>query len=297
MNGINTPLSTKALGDVREFWNANPCGAQYVTSPFGTPDFFREYAEIRYQSEYHLNYLVPFEGYKEKQILEIGCGLGADGVRFAQAGAYYTGVDLTQAAVDATRFHFQAIGLPGTFKVQNAERMADFESSRFDLVYSHGVLHHTPNLDNTLQEIQRVLKPGGNIIIMLYHRHSFNYYVRIQGYMRHKVLAYLLARPVLPESRRKGVLELHYQNLRRMGLKYLSVAEFPHHCSDGPECPIANSYTKPEIQKLFSPYFTNLRFEVAHLPIHNKIPSFPLSFERFLASRVGWYLFIYGNKK
>jgi len=296
MNSSSFPLSSKDVGYVRDFWNANPCGAQYVKSPFGTPEFFREYAEIRYRSEWHLNYLIPFEKYQDKQILEIGCGLGADGARFAQNGAIYTGVDLTQAAVDATRFHFQALGLPGTFKVQNAERMTDFENSRFDLVYSHGVLHHTPNLDNALREVQRVLKPGGDIIIMLYYRPSFNYYVRIQGYTRLKVLAYLLVRPVLPESRRKGNLELHYQNFRHMGFKYLSVAEFPNHCTDGPECPIANSYTKSEIQRLFSPYFVNLRFAVAHFPIHNTIHFFPLNVERFLASRFGWYLFIYGNK-
>jgi len=289
-------LTVKNVESVRDFWNAHPCGAQFTKAPFGSSEFFREYSQFRYHSEWHLNDLVPFDQYCGKHVLEIGCGLGADGTQFAQNGALYTGVDLTEAATDATRLHFQALGLPGTFKVQNAERMVDFEDEMFDLVYSHGVLHHLPHLDNALSEIRRVLVTGGGIIIMLYHRHSINYYIRIQSWMRFKVLAYFLARPVMPKQLHRGTLELHYQNIRRMGPKYLSSTEFPHHCTDGPECPIAYSYTKPEIERLFSPYFINLRFAVAHLPIHNTIPFFPVKIERFLASRVGWYLFIYGEK-
>ena len=93
-----------------------------------------------------------------------------------------------------------------------------------------------------------------------------------------------------------GNLELHYQNYARMGTRYLSGDEFPHHCTDGPECPIANCYTRREVRQLFDPYFANLHFSVAHLPIHNTLRFFPQRLERLLASWLGWYLFIYGEK-
>lgn len=291
-------LSLKNVEQVQEFWNANPCGAHFIKgAAFGTPDFFQRYAEFRYKSEFHLNDLVPFNQYDGKELLEIGCGLGTDGARFARNGAVYTGVDLTEAAVKATELQFDILGLSGTFNVQNAEQMVDLQNESFDLVYSHGVLHHSPSITKALSEIHRVLKPKGEIIIMLYHKHSFNYYVRILGYKRLQVLLYILLRQYLPQRWRRDDLELHYQNYASLGRSYLSVKEFPHHCADGPECPIANSYTKREVRQLFEPYFTNLRFAVAHFPIHNTIRFFPKRLEQALASRLGWYLFIYGEKK
>jgi SAM-dependent methyltransferase len=226
----------------------------------------------------------------------VGCGLGADGARFAQNGAIYTGIDLTPAAVEATRLHFQSLGLPGTFKVQNAESMEQIESEIFDLVYSHGVLHHTPDIRAALGEIWRVLKPGGELTLMLYHRRSFNYYVRILTFMRLQVLTYLAARRFLPARRRSGPLEMHYRGYARMGAKYLSSAEFPHHCTDGPECPLARAFTPREVEHLLGPAFTDLRFAVAHLPLHKRLPFVPLGVERFLASRLGWYLFVFARK-
>ncbi len=284
------------LEAVQTFWNTHPCGAHFINAPFATAEFFRRYDEFRYQSEWHLSDLVPFAQYRGKHVLEVGCGLGADGSRFAQNGAIYTGIDLTPTAVEATRLHFEALGLSGSFLLQNAEHMTDFGDQTFDLVYSHGVLHHTQNLSNTLQEIHRVLKPNGEILIMLYHRRSFNYYVRILGYLRLQVLAYILRRPFLSDQQRTGNLELHYQNYKKIGARYFSTKHFPHHCTDGPECPIAYSYTKAEITRMFSPYFSNLRFAVAHLPIHNTFPIISYKVERFLAAKLGWYLFIYGTK-
>lgn len=146
---------------VKDFWNTHPCGAQFIHAPFGTKEFYEQYSAFRYKSEFHLNELVPFSKYRGKHVLEIGCGLGADGLRFAQNGALYTGIDLTETAVEATRLHFSAFGLAGEFKVQDAEQMKDLKDDTFDLVYSHGVLHHTAHIDRALLEITRVLKGGG----------------------------------------------------------------------------------------------------------------------------------------
>jgi len=85
------------------------------------------------------------------------------------------------------------MGLTGTFKKENAEQLS-FPNESFDWVYSHGVLHHTPNTQRAMDEVHRVLKPGGRAIIMLYHKHSFNYFIRIMTFMRLRVLLKILSR-------------------------------------------------------------------------------------------------------
>lgn len=284
------------LDEVRDFWNSQPCGVAFVDLPFGTPEFYEAYRAFRYRTEWHLNRLVPFEEFRGQSVLEIGCGLGADGARFAQAGAHYTGIDLTPAAVEATRLHFEALGLQGRLLVQDAERMVDLADHSFDLVYSHGVLHHTPSLEGAFREICRVLKPGGRIILMLYNKRSFNYYVRILGLMRLQLLCYAGIRALLPANYRRGRSESHYRNLTRLGWSYLSNKEFPHHCTDGPECPIAYCYTKKELTRRLSPMFSGLRFQVAHFPLRKTMRWIPLSVEQVLAKRFGWYTFVYGTR-
>ena len=112
-------------------------------------------------------------------ILEIGCGIGTDGAQFAKAGADYTGIDLTEAAIDLARRRFAVSGLNGEFRVSDAEKLG-FPGDSFDLVYSHGVLHHTPDIEAAVSEIRRVLKPGGRALVMLYHRGSYNYRIGIR---------------------------------------------------------------------------------------------------------------------
>ena len=247
-----------------------------------------------------------------KKVLEIGTGNGADGVMFARNGALYTGVDLTEAALEATRKHFSMLGLAGTFRQENAERLS-FPSDSFDIIYSHGVLHHTPNPRAAVEEVHRVLVPGGRAIIMLYHRHSFNYYVRIMTYMRLRVLLRILERSARwrtdrdqvrsqPQIGLRGnadrqIWEIHYHNFLKQGWAYLRGKNFVHHCTDGPECPVAFVFSRAEARRLFAS-FQNVQMRVAHFPL-NKYPlgkGLPFAVEKFLASKVGWYLFIFATK-
>ena len=281
---------------MRSFWNAHPCGADFVDAPFGTRQFFEQYAAYRYRVEWHLLELVPFDRYAGKRVLEIGCGLGADGASFAKYGALYTGIDLTPAAVEATELHFRALGLQGRFLIQNAELLPDLENESFDLVYSHGVLHHSEHIESALKQAHRVLKPGGDLVLMLYHRRSFNHYVRILMFMRASAMGYVAVRAWLPARFRNGKLEDHHRNYRSMGWRYFRAAEFKHHCTDGPKCPIANSYTKSEVKQLLEPSFVIDRFAVANFPVRKFMPFVPLWFERVLARTMGFYLFIYATK-
>ncbi|HEX8281676.1 MAG TPA: class I SAM-dependent methyltransferase [Chthoniobacterales bacterium] len=299
-----------SLTNVHSFWNTEACGTHFVEQAQNDREFYERFREFRYRTEWHIPELVPFAEGRGKRVLEIGLGNGADGAMWASNGAHYTGVDLTETAVEATRKHFAVLGLEGTFEQQNAEHLS-FPDETFDIVYSHGVLHHTPRTRQAIDEVYRVLKPGGRAIVMLYHKRSFNYYVRIMGYMRARLLLKILARlPRWKDDRsavrsdamagirgneRPEVWEVHYQNFLREGWSYLRAKNFVHHCTDGPECPVAVAFSKPEAARLFGK-FRDVRFSVAHLPLRKYSERFPFALEKTLAQRIGWYLFIFARK-
>src|SRR5437879_7468704 len=174
-----TVINSELKARVRAFWQAHPCGTRFSDADVGSREFFDRVEAHRYAKEWHIRDAADFAATKRLRVLEIGCGLGTDGVQFAQAGADYTGVELTEAAIDLARKNFEQRGLPGGFKVADAESL-DFADESFDLVYSHGVLHHTPDIARAVREIHRVLKPEGRAIVMLYHRDSYNYRVGIR---------------------------------------------------------------------------------------------------------------------
>jgi ubiquinone/menaquinone biosynthesis C-methylase UbiE len=190
--------ATDDLSDVCAFWDTEPCGAHFVPKLGDERATFAEYRRFRYRTEWHIPGFAAFEEARGKRVLEIGCGNGADAVMFATHGARYVGVDLTQKAVDATRRHLALEGLEGRSDLANVERLG-YDDDSFDIVYSYGVLHHTRSPERAMQEVWRVLKPGGVALVMLYHRHSFNYYVRILLYMRARLLLEIL--------RRRGTVE------------------------------------------------------------------------------------------
>src|SRR3979409_1263203 len=127
---------------VRAFWQANPCGVKFADAEPGTRRFYELVEAHRYTKEWHIPAAADFPAAHGLQVLEIGCGLGTDGAQFAKAGANYTGIDLTEAAIELARKHFELAGLRGDFRTADAENL-DFPDETFDLVYSHGVLHHT----------------------------------------------------------------------------------------------------------------------------------------------------------
>src|ERR1700704_713957 len=164
---------------VRAFWQAHPCGTKFSDAEMGTREFFARVEAHRYTKEWHIPEAADFAGTRGLRVLEIGCGMGTDGAQFAQAGAHYAGIDLTEAAIELARKRFELSGLEGEFRVADAEKL-DFADNSFDRVYSHGVLHHTPDTARAVAEIHRVLKPDGRAAVMLYHRGSYNYRIGIR---------------------------------------------------------------------------------------------------------------------
>jgi len=285
---------------VRTFWQAHPCGTKFSDAEIGTRAFFERIEAHRYEKEWHIPAAANFANTRALKVLEIGCGLGTDGAQFAKAGADYTGVDLTNAAIELARKRFELFGLTGKFQVADAENL-DFPDESFDVVYSHGVLHHTPDIDAAVQEIRRVLKPGGRAIVMLYHRGSYNYRIGIRVLRRAgagllktdtgiKLINVLTGEPTEALQERAAMM--------RATNGETSADQLLNESTDGAGNPLARVYSRREARQLFRDfskvelraYFLNKRF----IPIVGNL--LPRSIESALASRWGWHLWIYATR-
>jgi ubiquinone/menaquinone biosynthesis C-methylase UbiE len=167
--GLELPLD---LEEVQQYWNQYINDIEVAHHKIGTKEFFDELEAYRYQKLEYLPKIVSFPKYKGKKVLEIGCGVGIDSLQFARAGAELTGVDLTPNAIKLAGLNLEIHGYRATFVNQNAEDLK-LPENHFDAVYSHGVLHHTPRPWKAIEEVYRVLKPGGEAIIMLYKKYSW----------------------------------------------------------------------------------------------------------------------------
>ena len=286
---------------VRAFWQANPCGVKFAEAEPGTRHFYELVEAHRYTKEWHIPAAADFAGARGLKVLEIGCGLGTDGAQFAEAGADYTGIDLTEAAVELARRRFELFDLPGTFKTADAESLS-FPDESFDLVYSHGVLHHTPDTGKAIQEIHRVLRPGGRAVVMLYHRGSYNYRVNISVLRRAGAQLLKWETGIKLVNRITGEplesLREHARLLKTERESYLKPDQFLSQNTDGAGNPLARVYSRKEARELFKDfsevtlktYFLNKRW----LPVIGNV--LPRSLESRLASRWGWHLWIYATK-
>ena len=154
------------------YWNQNPIGAEPFNAEPGSAEFYREY--LAYYDEFY-DYKWPtfeYEKYKDHKVLEIGCGLGIDSVKFARSGADLTCIDLSDTSVRCTRQLLDHLGLNASVSKGNAKRLG-FSYEVFDVVYAYGVLMHVDDEQRAVQEIHRVLKPGGEALVVLYHRRSW----------------------------------------------------------------------------------------------------------------------------
>jgi SAM-dependent methyltransferase len=157
---------------VRDYWNEHIHDLQIATCPVGTPGFFQDLEEYRFDKLRYLPQLVDSPAYRGKTLLEVGCGIGIDLARFATAGATVTGIDLAPTAIDLARRNFSQRELTADLRTMNGEAM-QFPDCTFDVVYAHGVLQYTADAHAMVGELHRVLRPGGEAIVMVYNRHSW----------------------------------------------------------------------------------------------------------------------------
>jgi len=163
------------IASVREFWNARPCNLRHSPKPVGSRAYFDEVEARKYFVEPHIPRFADFERWKGRRVLEIGCGLGTDTMNFARAGAEVVAVDLSERSLELARQRAQVFGLANVrFVAANVERLADsLPVEPFDLIYSFGVLHHTPDPDAALRALRPYLAPDGTLKAMVYHRRSY----------------------------------------------------------------------------------------------------------------------------
>ena len=280
------------------YWTRNQPGFRFSSAKYGSAEFFADIEAHRYRLEPHIRDVVRFDRWRGRDVLEVGCGIGTDGAAFARAGARYTGLDAAATALDLARRRFTLEGLQGRFVHGSAGRLP-FRDGVFDLVYSHGVIHHITGPEAAVCEFYRVLRPGGTALVMLYHRASFNYHFTIMVVRR--VLAALLLVPgaaalvarITGED--KKILEAHRELLRAHGFRYLrDRALFLSNNTDGPGNPLSKVYSVQEVREIFRSFakidttvrYLNLRF----FPGGNRLSTTRIG--RLLERRIGWHLYV-----
>ena len=158
--------------DVRTYWNAHIHDLEITSHPVGSPGFFADLDQYHFEKLHHLPRLIPFDAYRGKRVLEVGCGAGTDLVRFARGGAIVTGVDLSASAIALARQNFAQQKLEADLREADGEHLP-FPDSSFDLVYAHGVVQYTADDRRLVAECRRVLKPGELAIFQVYNRVSW----------------------------------------------------------------------------------------------------------------------------
>lgn len=217
--------------------------------------------------------LMEFDQCRGAALLEVGCGMGTDLLQFARGGASCTGLDLTPRSVEITRHRFNLYGEQASFVVGDGERLP-FDSDSFDVVYSSGVLHHTPDTEGAVREIHRVLRPAGTAKVMLYHRNSLNYWFEI----------------VL----RRGILGGEYLRGRTAEEIMSRVIEFSEHEAR----PLVKVYSRNDARALFR-HFAQVEAQVEQLTrAELRLFSPVLSDSMFsrLRRRIGWNVIITARK-
>jgi SAM-dependent methyltransferase len=288
------------IADVRAFWDENPCNSSYSTES-DRRAYFEEIERVRFETEPHIPIVARFDQFKDKDVLEVGCGIGTDGFQFAKHGARLTGIDLTPAAIAMTRERFEIFGIPGRFEIANAEERIPFPDDSFDHIYSCGVIHHSPNTEAIVREMRRVLRPGGTFCVMIYNKTSINYYVEIM-FLR-KLFRLLLYPSFMPALIAKvtGFEQWKLQRHREimLGRGRLNKQEWISMNTDGPDCPLAKVYTATEALALFED-FADVRTEARHFnrqhwPFIGSL--LPHRIVEFLGRHWGWHRMIYGKKQ
>jgi SAM-dependent methyltransferase len=202
-----------ALKDrVREYWDAESCGEVYATGPAENAAL-AEAARTRYALEPYIRAFADFPSGAGRDVLEIGVGMGADHAEWAMVGPRsLVGIDLTPRAIGFAQRFLAGQGLASRLETADAERLP-FADASFDLVYSWGVLHHTPDTPRAIAEVHRVLRPGGRAKVMIYHSRS------ITGYMLWARYALAAGRPFTP------LADIYARYLESPGTKAYSVAQ------------------------------------------------------------------------
>jgi len=240
-----------SIDQVGAYWDARPCNLRHSPRPVGSADYFAEVEARKYRVEPHIPGFADFARWRGKKVLEIGCGLGTDTMNFARAGAQVTAVDLSEASLALARRRAELAGLDITFYQGNAEELISFVPlEAYDLVYSFGVIHHTPQPRRVIEELRRYMHRDSLLKIMVYHRHSWKVFWILLKYGR-------------------GA----FWNLEEVVARYSEAQT---------GCPITYTYTRKSVRELLA------GFEILSTSVDHIFPYNIEDYIRYRYSRV-WY--------
>jgi ubiquinone/menaquinone biosynthesis C-methylase UbiE len=285
--------------EVRRFWDSKPCDSELSVKSPHSKEYFIEIETERYKHQNHILDVLSKIDWREKRVLEIGTGVGTDARKIIEYGGIYTGINVDQGSVDMTTRALEVFGgLPGKVMQCSATDMV-FQDQCFDIVYSFGVLHHIPDVDKAITEIWRVLKPGGELLIMLYNKTSINYYVEIL-FLRKLFLRSLVIPGVIPLFSKLGFpkekLERHAELYR--GSRLMSAEEWLSRNTDGPDNPYTRAYNSKDAMSLLENFIVISNevyfFDPRHWGIFGKI--MPGILLRFLGKHWGWHRILCAKK-
>jgi 2-polyprenyl-3-methyl-5-hydroxy-6-metoxy-1,4-benzoquinol methylase len=166
----------KSIADVERYWDSRPCNIRHSPKPVGSREYFDEVEARKYLVEPHIPAFAEFERWRGKRVLEVGCGIGTDSINFARAGARLTAVDLSTESLRLAEQRADVMRVADRirFVQANAEELTSaVADGPYDLVYSFGVVHHTPRPDRALAEMRSLVASGGILKLMVYHRRSW----------------------------------------------------------------------------------------------------------------------------
>lgn len=222
---------------VQEYWDRRPCNIRHSTAEIGTKQYFDEVEARKYFVEPNIPKFAEFAKWKGKRVLEIGCGIGTDTMNFARAGATVTAVDLSSESIKLAQKRAEVMGLADkiTFIQADAEKLSDYvKPEAYDLVYSFGVIHHSPHPERIMAEIKtHFVKPGTTVKIMVYNRRSWKVFWILMSYG-------------------KG----QFWKLDEL---------IATHSEAQTGCPVTYSYTKKTLGKLLGPGFKNHHYWADHI--------------------------------
>jgi ubiquinone/menaquinone biosynthesis C-methylase UbiE len=278
--------------EIKDFWQANTCGDWQVgglEDRFGGDyeRFFAEYDAFRYRREKHIPGCLDRGNFAGKKVLEIGLGQGADSEQIIRRGGHWSGLDLTPASVARVRERMRLRNLPYDDLKVGSVLDIPYPDNSFDSVYSFGVLLVVPDILKAQAEIARVLRPGGELVIMMYAKWSLNYLLSI-GILRRAGLLGMMALGI----KGKGIYAAHVENARKEGLfRYLQMKQFIHRNTDGPYNPFARVFGVKDIKRDFPDFKVTRAYKrFMHAP---PLPVKWLPMEGML----GWHLMVHLTPK
>ncbi|MGB5080354.1 MAG: class I SAM-dependent methyltransferase [Burkholderiales bacterium] len=251
---MNRQNGVLAQERVRAYWNSRPCDSDLSDRDWLSREYFLDIERRRYGLQPHIPEIISRIDWSGKRVLEIGAGVGTDARTIIGKGGVYTGINVDRGSTDAASQALRAFSLPGTVLECDATSLV-FPDSTFDFVYSFGVLHHIPEVGKAVSEIHRVLRPGGELLVMLYNRSSINYAVEIM--FARKVGLRMLSLPGAAALLQwmgfpREKLERHKELGRRQGR--VTREEWLSRNTNGPDNPYARVYDSAGATDLLSAF-------------------------------------------